>query len=104
MKQKFNTNNFINELYKIIDQRYKSKKINSYSKKLLKKGPKFIAQKVGEEATELIIDYLQGSKKRTTEEAADIFFHVLILLYSKKIKINDVVKTLEKRRKQDVWW
>ena len=47
---------------------------------------------------ELIIDFLNGSKKRTIEEAADLIYHLLVLLYSKKITINDIKKELAKRK------
>ena len=88
----------IEDLNKIIDSRIKSRKKNSYTNKLLKLGPKKIAQKFGEEASELIIDFLKGSKKRTIEEAVDVIYHLLILLKSKKISMNEVNKELEKRK------
>ena len=87
----------IEELSKIIDSRVKSKTKKSYTNKLLKLGPKKIAQKFGEEAVELITDYLNGSKKRTVEEAADVIYHLLVLLKSKKISLKEVNKELDKR-------
>ena len=89
---------FIEELYSTIRSRARSKKKNSYTNLLLKKGKNKIAQKIGEESTELIIDYLNGSKKRTVEEASDLIYHLLVLLYSKKISINDIKKELTKRQ------
>ena len=89
---------FIEELYSTIRSRAKSKKKNSYTNLLLKKGKNKIAQKIGEESTELIIDYLNGSKKRTVEEASDLIYHLLVLLYSKKISIKDIKKELIKRK------
>ena len=91
--------NFIKELYSIIEIRAKSEKKNSYTKSLLKKGKKKIAQKIGEESSELIIDYLAGSKKRVIEESADLFYHLVLLLYSRKISIEDIQKELNKRKK-----
>ena len=88
----------IEELFEIIENRVKSKKKGSYTNKLLKMGPNKIAQKFGEESIELIIDYLNGSKKRTIEEAADVIYHLLVLLKSKKISINQVNKELNKRK------
>ena len=88
----------IEELNEIINDRVKTKKKKSYTNKLLKLGPKKIAQKFGEEASELIIDFLKGSKKRTTEEAVDVIYHLLVLLKSKKISINDIHKELDKRK------
>ena len=88
----------IEELFEIIENRVKSKKKGSYTNKLLKMGPNKIAQKFGEESIELIVDYLNGSKKRTIEEAADVIYHLLVLLKSKKISINQVNKELNKRK------
>ena len=89
----------IEELYNVIDERIKNKNKNkkSYTNKLLKLGPKVIAQKMGEETTELIIDYLKGPKKRTIEEAADVIYHLLVLLKSKKITLKEINKELSKR-------
>ena len=88
----------IEDLYKIINNRVKTNKKNSYTNQLLKNGPKKIAQKFGEESSELIIDFLKGSKKRTIEEAVDVVYHLLILLKSKKITMNEIHKELEKRK------
>tara|TARA_Y100000817_G_scaffold308116_1_gene295387 strand:- start:254 stop:526 length:273 start_codon:yes stop_codon:yes gene_type:complete len=87
----------IDELYNIIESRIKKKTKNSYTNKLLKLGPKKIAQKFGEEANELVIDYLKGSKKRTIEEASDLIYHLLVLLKSKKISLEEINKELKKR-------
>ncbi len=93
-----NQKHFLEELFDIISERAKSKRKNSYTKLLLKKGKNHIAQKVDEESAELIVDYLSGSKKRTIEEAADLFYHVFVLLYSKKIKLSEIKKELLKRK------
>ena len=71
---------------------------NSYTNKLIKLGPKKIAQKFGEESNELIIDYLKGSKQRTIEEASDVLYHLLVLLKSKNITLNEISKELLKRK------
>jgi len=88
----------IEELFKTIEERIKHKKKKSYTNKLLQLGPNKIAQKFGEESAELIIDYLKGSKKRTIEEAADVIYHLIVLLKSKKITLNEINKELEKRK------
>ena len=88
----------IEDLNEIINNRAQTRKKNSYTNKLLKLGPKKIAQKFGEEASELIIDFLKGSKKRTIEEAVDVIYHLLILLRSKKITMNEIHKELDKRK------
>ena len=88
----------IEDLFAVIETRAKNKTKNSYTNKLLKLGPKKIAQKFGEETSELIIDYLKGSKQRTIEEAVDVIYHLLVLLKSKKININDINKEISKRK------
>lgn len=90
--------NFLEDIYYIIEKRAKGKSATSYTKSLLKKGKKRIAQKVSEESTELIIDYLSGTKKRTIEEASDLIYHLLVLLYDKKITLRDIKKELNKRK------
>ena len=97
--KKTDIKNFIEELYLIIERRAKASSKKSYTKKLLKKGPKTIAQKFGEESAELLIEYLSGSKKRTIEEASDVFYHLMVLLYSKKISLIEIKKELERRKK-----
>ncbi len=99
--KKNENNNFIQELYLNIAQRVNSKSKDSYSNFLLKSGPKKIAQKIGEESNELIIDYLKGSNKRVIEETADLIYHIIVLLYSKKITIQDIENELKKRRKKN---
>ena len=88
----------IEDLNKILSNRIKNNKKDSYTNKLLKLGPKKIAQKFGEESSELIIDFLRGSKKRTIEEAVDVIYHLIVLLKSKKITINEIHKELDKRK------
>ena len=88
----------IEELNEIINDRVKTNKKKSYTNNLLKSGPKKVAQKFGEEASELIIDFLKGSKKRTIEEAVDVIYHFLVLLKSKKITMNEIHKELDKRK------
>tara|TARA_B100001057_G_scaffold484362_1_gene562358 strand:+ start:730 stop:1002 length:273 start_codon:yes stop_codon:yes gene_type:complete len=88
----------IEDLNEIINDRVKTRKKNSYTNKLLSSGTKKIAQKFGEESSELIIDFLSGSKKRTIEEAADVIYHLLILLKSKKITMTEIHKELDKRK------
>jgi phosphoribosyl-ATP pyrophosphohydrolase len=86
------------DLYKTIESRKTSKNKNSYTRTLFKEGEKKIAQKFGEESAELIIDFLKGSKKRTTEEAIDVIYHLFVLLSAKKIKLNELEKEILKRK------
>ena len=89
--------NFLEKIFAIIEAKDQSKETKSYTKQLLKSGKNKIAQKVGEESSELIIDYLVGSKKRTIEEASDLIYHLFVMLYHKKIKLSDIEKELVKR-------
>ena len=88
---------FLQELFNTIQKKAKSKEKKSYTKALLKSGKNKVAQKVSEESSELIIDYLNGSKKRTIEEASDLIYHLFVLLHSKKIKLEDINKELKSR-------
>ena len=88
---------FLEELYEVIKSRDKSRVKNSYTKLLLKSGKNKIAQKIAEESSELLIDYLSGSKKRTIEEATDLIYHLFVLLSSKKISYKDIQTELTKR-------
>jgi phosphoribosyl-ATP pyrophosphohydrolase len=85
------------DLFSIIEERKRTKDKKSYTANLLKEGEKKIAQKFGEESSELIIDYLKGTKKRTIEEASDVIYHLFVLLSSKKISYTDIEKELSKR-------
>ena len=91
--------NFLEELLSTIKQRDKNEKKDSYTKNLLKQGKKKIAQKISEESTELILDYLNGTNKRGIEETSDLLYHLMVLLYSKNISIKDIEKELAKRKK-----
>ena len=86
------------DLFLTIEKRKASKEKKSYTYKLLNEGNKKIAQKFGEESTELIIDYLKGTKQRTIEEASDVIYHLFVLLSSKKISYSDIEKELLKRK------
>ena len=99
MKKQTNKDVF-EELFSIIEKRATGNYKNSYTKFLIKKGKKRIAQKVSEESSELIIDYLAGTKKRTIEEASDLIYHLWVLIFSKGISLKEIKKELQKR--QDV--
>ena len=90
---------FISELQKTIKERELNPKEKSYVSNLFQKGIKKIAQKVGEEAVETIIEAMNKDEKLFEEEAADLFFHYLILLRVKNKSLEDIVQVLEKRKK-----
>lgn len=90
---------FLENLQNIINQRKASPKAGSYTSELLGQGINKIAQKVGEEAVELIIEAKDSNNKRFKDEAADLIYHLLVLLKAKDCELNDVVEVLQERHK-----
>tara|TARA_B100000945_G_scaffold153751_1_gene123350 strand:+ start:1019 stop:1615 length:597 start_codon:yes stop_codon:yes gene_type:complete len=89
---------FLSDLEKVIEDRYND--INnkkSYISSLFKEGINKIAQKVGEEAVETIIEVKNNKKERFLNESADLLFHLLILLKAKGVKFDDVISVLKSR-------
>lgn len=98
----FKEENFKGFLYKLentINERKKNPKEGSYTAKMFSAGLNKIAQKVGEEATELIIEAKDDNKELFLNEAADLMYHYLLLLSTKGISLSDVEKTLIQRAK-----
>ena len=89
----------LTELESVIDKRRGQNPDDSYVAKLFAKGINKIAQKVGEEAVELVIEAKDDDINKFTSEAADLLFHYLILLRAKGVSINDVIEVLGTRRK-----
>jgi phosphoribosyl-ATP pyrophosphohydrolase/phosphoribosyl-AMP cyclohydrolase len=88
---------FINQLTEIIKDRKNHPSDASYTASLFKKGINKIAQKVGEEAVELVIEAKDDSKELFLGEAADLLFHYLILLEAKDYTLDEVLEVLIKR-------
>jgi phosphoribosyl-ATP pyrophosphohydrolase/phosphoribosyl-AMP cyclohydrolase len=88
---------FLVYLEEIINLRKKSSDEKSYVRSLFQKGINKIAQKVGEEAVELVIEAKDDNKELFLNEAADLLFHYLILLNSKGHTLNDVINVLQDR-------
>lgn len=88
---------FIYELEKVINLRIKNNASDSYTNKLYKKGINKVAQKVGEEAVELIIEAKDDNKDLFENEAADLMYHFLILLNAKGTNMQSVEEVLKKR-------
>lgn len=91
------TDNFLLYLEEIIALRRNSHDENSYVYKLFQKGLNKIAQKVGEEAVELVIEAKDVNKDLFLNEAADLLFHYLILLQSKNASLDEVIRILKDR-------
>jgi phosphoribosyl-ATP pyrophosphohydrolase/phosphoribosyl-AMP cyclohydrolase len=90
--------NFLNELEAIISDRKNNPTEKSYVARLFEKGINKIAQKVGEEAVEVVIEAKDNNDELFLNESADLLFHYLILLKEKGFELKDVVKILEGRK------
>ena len=90
---------FLSELEAVIQDRKENPDDASYVNSLFKKGIKKIAQKVGEEAVETVIEAKDDNDELFLSESADLLFHYLILLKAKGFGLADVVKVLENRKK-----
>lgn len=90
---------FVNELEAVIENRKTAPQDGSYVSSLFEKGVDKIAQKVGEEAVETVIEAIANREELFMEEAADLFFHYLILLQSKGKTLKDIGAVLEKRKR-----
>lgn len=90
---------FVKRLESVISDRENNPSDNSYVSSLFKKGINKISQKVGEEAVELVIEAKDSNDELFLNEAADLFFHYLILLKAKGFSFEEVKKVLEKREK-----
>jgi phosphoribosyl-ATP pyrophosphohydrolase/phosphoribosyl-AMP cyclohydrolase len=90
---------FLIKLQDLIDRRKAEMPENSYTTSLFKQGTNKIAQKVGEEAVELIIEAKDNNPELFLNESADLLYHLLVLLTHKGFRIEDVIKVLELRHK-----
>jgi phosphoribosyl-ATP pyrophosphohydrolase/phosphoribosyl-AMP cyclohydrolase len=95
-----NKGNFLFELEKTISGRKNNPSDKSYTSSLFAKGINKIAQKVGEEATEMVIESKDNNDDLFLGEAADLLFHYLILLQAKGKTLNDVTEVLKARQKK----
>lgn len=91
------SDNFLSTLEKIVIERKQNPDEKSYTSSLFKKGINAIAQKVGEEAVELIIESKDNDEEKFKNEAADLLFHYLILLAEKNCDLNTVIYVLKER-------
>ena len=90
---------FLYELQQTISDKIDNNDENSYTNELYKRGINKVAQKVGEEAVELVIEAKDNNDELFLNEAADLFYHYLILLKAKGFTIEDVEKILKSRSK-----
>ena len=88
----------LDDLARTIAARASADPSESWTAKLLAKGPEKCAEKFGEEAVEAIIEAVKGDRARLTSEAADVLFHLLVMLQSREVALSDVVDELERRQ------
>jgi len=88
---------FLTELQDFIEKRHEEMPEGSYTTSLFKDGLNRMAQKVGEEALEAVIEAVNGTDDRLIYEASDMFYHLIVLLTSKNLRIEDVAEELRKR-------
>ena len=88
---------FLSELQDFINQRYHDMPEDSYTTSLFKKGVNRIAQKVGEEALETVIEATAGTKDKLVYEASDMLYHLIVLLTNKGLRIENLAQELLER-------
>ena len=88
---------FLKELQNFIDKRHTEMPEGSYTTSLFQSGVNKMAQKVGEEAVETIIEACNGSDERMIYEGADLLYHLIVLLTSKGYRIEDLARELQER-------
>ena len=88
---------FLSELQDYIEKRHEEMPEGSYTTSLFKKGVNRIAQKVGEEAWETVIEATSGSNEQLIYESSDLLYHLIVLLTSKGLRIEDAVEELHRR-------
>lgn len=88
---------FLYRLQQIIQQRISSNAPNSYSNQMYQKGIPKLAQKVGEEAVELVIEAMSNNEQNFKNEAADLLYHFLLLLRAKQCSLEQIEEVLQQR-------
>ena len=92
---------FLSFLQDFIEKRHEEMPEGSYTTKLFKDGVNKMAQKVGEEALEAVIEACNGTNERLIYEVSDLFYHLLVLLTSKGMRIEDIATELRKRHEPE---
>lgn len=88
---------FLTELQDFINRRHEEMPEGSYTTSLFKDGVNRMAQKLGEEALEAVIEACNGSKEKLVYEASDMIYHLIVLLTSKGLRIENIAAELQKR-------
>ncbi|CAM8651553.1 HisI Phosphoribosyl-ATP pyrophosphohydrolase [Paracoccaceae bacterium] len=87
----------LNRLAATIQARKGADPESSWTAKLLSKGPEKCAEKFGEEAVEAIIEAVKGEREKLTAEAADVLYHLLVMLAARDVTLDQVLAELERR-------
>jgi phosphoribosyl-ATP pyrophosphohydrolase len=90
----------LEDLFAVIDARKSADPESSWTAKLFAQGPEKCAEKFGEEAVEAIIEAVKGDRARLTSEAADVLYHLLVMLAARDVMLADVLAELETRHGQ----
>lgn len=90
----------LNDLYATILARKSADPSSSWTAQLLAKGPEKCAEKFGEEAIEAIIEAIRDDKPALTSEAADVLYHLLVMLVARDVPLDDVLAELARRQSQ----
>lgn len=90
----------LEDLFDIIETRAKADPSESWTAKLISQGPEKCAKKFGEEAAEAIIEAAKGDRSTLTAEAADVLYHLMVMLKSRDVSLADVMAELEQRQAQ----
>ncbi len=90
----------LEKLATVIGQRSQSNDDNSYTRLLISKGIEHCSKKFGEEVVELIMATVQGDKKQTVRESADVLYHFLVMLEASDVDFDEVMAELESRTRQ----
>ena len=88
----------LDDLYATILSRKGADPISSWTAQLLAKGPEKCAEKFGEEAVEAIIEAVKGDRDGLTSEAADVLYHLLVMLAARDVPLSDVLDELARRQ------
>jgi len=93
---------YLEELWKVVQERVKKLPKGSYTAELARKGLPYVARKFGEESVELIVASLKEEKASVVYEAADVIYHLMVLLAIRGVEWDEVVKELENRARHRV--
>lgn len=88
----------LNDLFHKIQSRKSADPSSSWTAQLFAKGPEKCAEKFGEEAIEAIIEAVKGDKAALTSEAADVLYHLMVMMAARDVTLDDVIDELAKRQ------